>query len=1136
MGLFSQHKYYANILEIMIPSTTNRLLVTENWTKIYQSFRNADFKSYDFETLRRTMILYLRERYPEDFNDYIESSEYIALIDLIAFLGQNLSFRIDLNARENFLETAERRDSVLRLARLINYNSARNVAGNGFLKVTNITTTDNVVDSNGINLSNTIVTWNDATNDQWYQQFISIINNSMPQLDIFGKPQDRATVDGILTEQYRINSTTSDVPVYSFNKAVNGTNMNFEIVSSIISGNSIVEEPPRPANQFGIIYKNDNRGAGSSNTGFFVHFRQGTLSMSSFTIDNPVPNEIVGVNAPNINDNDVWLWQINSAGNYDTLWDKVSSLVGNNVIYNSISSKIRSVYAVLSREQDQIDLSFADGSFGDLPKGQFKLFYRQSNGLNYVIKPENLNNITVVIPYSNKSGQKHELTLTLSLKYTVTNASAAESIADIKLKAPQTYYTQNRMVTAEDYNISPLSVTSDILKLKSINRVSSGVSRYFELSDVSGKYSKTNIFADDGVIYKEDYNRSFQFTYTNRNQVLAVLKDKLGPVMRDPTFRNFYYENYNRVSLTSLEMTWKTVNKTTNQTAGYIIIPDQETSSVKPAMVGSYTASNAKFIVPGSMIKFKAPANKYFLPSGKLTNNRDGTTTDYWWAKVINVIGDGANNGIGGTASIILAGYVADGVTLFEIIPKFVTTLSYAFELDIVTRVIAQTNFGLSYKQDTMSWFIIEESNLNSSLDFSLANQENTKNQSQDASWMVCFLWDGKKYVVKYHSMGYIFESQQQTAFYVDPTSMNYDFTTNTIVKDKINVLSINTNPINTSTQWLGSDYAWQIDSAIIENDGYVNPKKVQISFYDETNDGQLDDPDSFDNIVKPMSTSTQTGYLDKFVYFYNTSTSVDPIIVTDIISYPTPSAILSPVDSQLYYFYDDSMNSVMSYSSSTSDYTLLTEYTAKVGRSGLKFQYTHNSGDNRRIDPSKMNLIDIYILSKSYDSLYRNWLATNIGSEPLPPTSQSLANLYSAPLEKIKTISDELIYQPAKYRILFGSQADTSLQAIFKVVRNSAKYNSDNDLKSRILTAISDFFNIDNWDFGQSFYFSELATYVMNRMTPDITNFVIVPAVEGTFGNLYEITCKSNEIFISGVTVNDIEIVTSLPLSDLRV
>ena len=97
----------------------NRLLLAEDWKRVYQSFRNADFQSYDFDNLRRTMINYLRENYPEDFNDYIESSEYLALIDLIAYMGQNISFRIDLNARENYLELAERRESVLRLARLL---------------------------------------------------------------------------------------------------------------------------------------------------------------------------------------------------------------------------------------------------------------------------------------------------------------------------------------------------------------------------------------------------------------------------------------------------------------------------------------------------------------------------------------------------------------------------------------------------------------------------------------------------------------------------------------------------------------------------------------------------------------------------------------------------------------------------------------------------------------------------------------------------------------------------------------------------------------------------------------------------------------------------------------------------------
>ncbi len=311
----------------MIPSTNTKLLVAEDWKKIYQSFRNADFQSYDFETLRRTMIQYLRENYPEDFNDFIDSSEYIALIDLIAYLGQNLSFRVDLNARENFLETAERRDSILRLAQLISYVPKRNVPSSGFLKLVGISTTDSVVDANRINLANTTISWNDSTNANWNQQFLTIINSAMPGSFVFGKPYDRGTIDGIFTEQYRINSSNTDVPVFGFLKNINGTNMNFEVSSCTFSGSTTVyEEPPAPGNAFSLIWKNDNQGFGSSNTGFFVHFRQGTLGLASFSVTNPVPNEIIGVNTGNINDTDVWLWQLDGNGNYSTLWNKFPAI------------------------------------------------------------------------------------------------------------------------------------------------------------------------------------------------------------------------------------------------------------------------------------------------------------------------------------------------------------------------------------------------------------------------------------------------------------------------------------------------------------------------------------------------------------------------------------------------------------------------------------------------------------------------------------------------------------------------------------------------------------------------------------------------------------------------------------------
>ena len=169
----------------------NRLLVAEDWRRIYQAFQQADFKSYDFETLRRTMVAYLQENYPDDFNDFVESSEYVALIDLIAYIAQSLSYRVDLNARENFLESAERRDSVLRLARLINYNAKRNKPATGLLKIDAITTTQDVNDSSGVNLANTNIIWNDSANSNYRQQFTVILNAANQTGQLFGKPIEK---------------------------------------------------------------------------------------------------------------------------------------------------------------------------------------------------------------------------------------------------------------------------------------------------------------------------------------------------------------------------------------------------------------------------------------------------------------------------------------------------------------------------------------------------------------------------------------------------------------------------------------------------------------------------------------------------------------------------------------------------------------------------------------------------------------------------------------------------------------------------------------------------------------------------------------------------------------------------------
>ena len=119
---------------------------------------------------------------------------------------------------------------------------------------------------------------------------------------------------------------------------------------------------------------------------------------------------------------------------------------------------------------------------------------------------------------------------------------------------------------------------------------------------------------------------------------------------------------------------------------------------------------------------------------------------------------------------------------------------------------------------------------------------------------------------------------------------------------------------------------------------------------------------------------------------------------------------------------------------------------------------------------------------------------------------------------------------------MLFGTKADADLQATFKVVKNPDIVLNDNDIKSRIVSAINQYFALENWDFGDKFFFSEMANYVMSQMTPDLVTFIIVPnQTSQVFGSLYEIKSESDEIFISGATVDNVDVIDAVTATRLR-
>jgi len=1125
----------------------NRLLVAEDWKKIYQTFRNADFQSYDFENLRRTMINYLRQNYPEDFNDYIESSEYLALIDMIAFLGQSIAFRVDLNARENFLELAERRESILRLARMLSYNAKRNIPANGLLKFTSVQTSQTIIDSNGRNMANQVVVWNDPANSSWYDQFVRIINAAIPASRQFGNPDDKATIYGIPTEQYRFQAVNSDVPVYAFTKTIDGRSMNFEVVSTVFNGEEyIYEEAPKVGNKMAFLHRDDGKGASSSGNGFFLHFRQGTLNTGAFGISQPSNNESVDIDATSINNEDVWLYRLDKNGAEAEAWTPVPAFEGNNIIYNSLKKNIRNIYGIVTRTGDRISLVFSDGTFGNLPLGTFRTYYRTSNGLTYTINPKDMRGISISIPYVSHLGQLETLSVTLSLHTSVSNASSAESNTNIKIKAPQNYYTQNRMITGEDYNISPLAASQEVAKIKATNRSSSGISRYFDLVDPTGKYSSTNLFADDGVLYQEEFTDKIRFSYANKTDIEGIIYNTIFDILKRESLRNYYYTKFLKLATASLNISWYNKTSDTGMSTGYI----GDSLDLTTYKVGQFTATDLKYVEAGSLVKFVAPDGFYFDTND---NNalKAGTPTqlgavNYIWSEVVSVSGDGTANGTGLLATgfgpiklnEVIPGDSSVAPRISQIIPKWRTVIDDSVITSMIDLVFANKPFGLRYDTTSKAWQIIFESNLDSKKSFSLGKQGDVSNQQLDSSWLLLFTTDNEFYTVTSRELRYIFESDRQIRFFFDSTNKIYDSKSNAIVKDNIKILNINNKPSTISS--FTYDHSWDIVSEFRGLDGYVDNKKILVTFADPDDNGVVDDPDSFINIVGPLVGNPLTKYIvleryevaqgqEDYRYIDNSSNIVRILSSeTDITTY------LDWSDGQYFYFVDTGI--VKRLTLATAQLKSSLDYKVYLGRSNLKFQYIHNADYESRIDPGSSNIIDVFILSRAYDTQFRQYLSGARKTEPLPPSSDALYSTLAPSLNLIKSISDEIIYHPVKYKVLFGANATSEVQATFKAVKNTGQVVSDNDIKAQALQAINQFFVLENWDFGDTFYFSELATYVMNQLAPNITNFVIVPKANGlNFGSLFEIKAGTDELFINGCSVDDIEVISGITASTIK-
>jgi len=1126
-------------------ATTTRqtaIFGVEDWKRIYQTYREADFQSYDFETLRKSFVDYLRLYYPETFNDYIESSEFIALLDVMAFMGQALAFRTDLNTRENYLDTAERRDSVVKLANLVSYTPKRNTASQGYLKIFSVQTTENVIDYNGVNLANVTVNWADPTNFDWQEQFTAIINASLTDTQRVGRPGARSTILGVRTDEYTVNLVPGFLPVVPYTATVDGVNMPFEAVNATAAGKEFVYEPsPLPNGRFNILFRNDELGFASANTGYFFLFKQGVLQNQDFNLPERIANRQVNINIEGINNTDRWLYQLDNLGNVAREWQYVESVYAAAV--EQLIPNVRDLFSTTSRVNDQIALNFGDGVFSAIPVGLFRCYVRASNGLQYIINPEEMQSVVIPISYVSRTGQLETITFTCGITQPVTNAQARETIDEIKQRAPARYYTQNRMVNGEDYNNFPFTAYNSILKSKALNRASIGTSRYLDLVDGTGKYSSTNIFASDGALYEANNLPGFNFTWLNNNDISSIITNQIEPTLIAAGARQFYYANYTRPDLIALNVSWQQSTTLANETTGYF-----KNSLGTPEPIGNYTSDNKRYIVVGSLVKFVPPPGYFFNSSNQLVAGVPVRADEKLviWASPTAVYLDGTNQGLGnfsnGVGPVTLNNYVPTGAIATQVIPLFVTDLNSTIRQSILDQITLNRNWGLGYNNLTATWYLITSTNLDVDAEFSLANAQSTAGINNDASWFIQAITDGENYTVSSRSLDYYFGSVLETRFFFFTDQQIFDSRTGTTIRDFVNVLKTNSKP--DSNVPLEGDTRLRIIGQPVQSDGFVDDFQVLVGFEDTDSDGVPDNPDFFNDIVAPdVTPNLKLVFLQSTVDFDNLQRYllVNPGIVNS--DYATLDDIelvkQSYVDGQVFYAYSQQLfySLTVNPNNGTRVLILRSDFIARVGRQSLYFQYRHNSPLTSRLDPGSTNIIDLYVVTLQYYTAYQNWIKDSTGTvpEPLPPTIDQLTTDYSG-LQDYKMISDNVIVNSVEFKPLFGAKATEELRATIKVIRAANSTASVSEIKNLVVANMDAYFSLDKWNFGDTFYFSELAAYLHAQIGDIVSSVVVVPLNQQKFfGDLYEIRSAPNQIFVNAATVNNVEVIQALTSTNLR-
>ena len=93
--------------------------------------RPINYTSRDFNSIKQDLVNYAKRYYPTTFKDFNEASFGSLMLDMVSYIGDQLSFYTDYQANESFLDTAMEYDNVVRLAKQLGYKTPGSATSTG---------------------------------------------------------------------------------------------------------------------------------------------------------------------------------------------------------------------------------------------------------------------------------------------------------------------------------------------------------------------------------------------------------------------------------------------------------------------------------------------------------------------------------------------------------------------------------------------------------------------------------------------------------------------------------------------------------------------------------------------------------------------------------------------------------------------------------------------------------------------------------------------------------------------------------------------------------------------------------------------------------------------------------------------